>query len=170
MVAASVALIVVGTSFPAAALLSQHGQLASATAQLHLLHHQNQLLTEQQRQLTSKTEIGRLARQDYQLVSPGQSLYRVLPANAASTSSTPTQDPGNRSVVPPADAPDMSPDPGLPHGASAGGSGATTASSGAGTGSAGKTSSGSSGGGAAVDGGQTGGFWARVTNSLEFWK
>jgi cell division protein FtsB len=167
LVAAVVALIVVGTSFPAAALLSQHRQVASATAQLNQLRHQNLLLTEQQQQLNSKTEIGRLAREEYQLVSPGQSLYSVLPSNAASTSSTATQDTGSLPVVSPADAPDMSPDPGLPQVGSTGSSGTKTVEGGSGTGSTANTSS---TGGADSSGGHAGGYWARVASTLEFWK
>ena len=166
-----VALAVLGTSFPLSALLSQRGQLSATAAQLHTLTSENQLLTEQQQQLDSKAEIDRLARQDYQMVLPGQTLYDVLPPSGLS-SSTPnsplTGDPGSQPLVAPANAPDMTPDPGLPQVSTA------TAESGAPAGHVGTASSGSGGPGAAS--GRTAGapspstFWSRVTKTLEFWK
>ena len=166
-----VALAVLGTSFPWSGLLSQHSQLSAAGAQLHTLTGENQLLTEQEQQLNSKAEIDRLARQDYQMVLPGQTLYDVLPPSGLSSSApngSLTGDPGNQPLVAPADAPDMTPDPGLPPASTA------TAPSGAPAGTAGTASSASGGSGAAA--GRTAGapgpssFWSRVTNTLEFWK
>ncbi|HVB92765.1 MAG TPA: septum formation initiator family protein [Acidimicrobiales bacterium] len=164
-----IALVIVGTSFPAAALLRQHQQLASSGAQLQKLQHQNQLLAEQQQQLTSKAEIQRFARQYYQLVLPGATLFNVLPPtgqSATAVGSATTGDPGSQPLVSPADAPNMSPDPGLPAGgtpgtggtSSGGASGSTPATPAAGS------SSGASGGAGA------GGFWHRVTTTLEFWR
>jgi type II secretory pathway pseudopilin PulG len=164
-----IALVIVGTSFPAAGLLHQHQQLASSNAQLQKLQHQNQLLAQQQQQLTSKPEIQRFARQYYQLVLPGATLFNVLPPTghtASAAGSSPTGDPGSQPLVSPADAPNMTPDPGLPQGgtsgtggsSSSGTSGSTPASSPAGS------SSGTSGSAS------PGGFWHRVTTTLEFWR
>jgi cell division protein FtsB len=170
-IAAVIALVVMGTSFPAAALLRQHGQLASTSTQLQRLQHQNQLLTQQQKQLTSPAEIERFARQDYQLVFPGQALFNVLPPTgrtATAAGGAPAGDPGNQPLVAPADAPNMSPDPGLPQGGTTGSSGSSASSSG-GSGSTptaqrAGSSVGTSGGASA------GGFWHRVTTTVEFWK
>jgi cell division protein FtsB len=166
-IAALIALVILGTSFPAAALLKQHQQLASSSAQLQKLQHQNQLLSQQQQQLNSKAEIQRLARQDYQLVLTGQTLFNVLPptgqAGAAVGSSTVTPgDPGSQPLVSPADAPNMTPDPGLPQGGTAG----TTGTSSSGSSPTGPTGS-STGSSSAAS---PGGFWHRVTTTLEFWR
>ena len=173
-----VALAVLGTSFPWSALLSQHGQLAAAAAQLHTLTGENRLLAEQEQQLNSKAEIDRLAREDYQMVLPGQTLYDVLPPSGLS-SSTPngslTGDPGSQPLVAPANAPDMTPDPGLPQGSTATGpSGTPTGNVGNSSSASGGSASGGSASGGSGDAGRTAGapgpssFWSRVTDTLEF--
>ncbi|MGH9207051.1 MAG: FtsB family cell division protein, partial [Acidimicrobiales bacterium] len=153
--------------FPLSALLTQHHQLSAAAAQLRQLQGTNRSLAEQQRQLNSTAAIGRLAREDYQMVSPGQTLYVVLPpggrAGPTTTGGSTAGDPGSQPLVAPADAPDMSPDPGLSQQASATGSGSPGTAGGqvarAGSGPSGTTGAQS-----------TTSFWGRVTNSLEFWK
>jgi type II secretory pathway pseudopilin PulG len=158
-VATVVALVIVGTSFPASALLSQHHQLASADAQLARVQHQNALLAEQEQQLNNKTEIQRLARQEYQLVLPGQSLFNVLPADgqpvATGGGTSSLGDPGSQPLVSPSNAPDMTPDPGNP----------TSDATGTSTGTSPTTTTTPTSSGASV-----GGFWHRVSTTLEFWK
>jgi type II secretory pathway pseudopilin PulG len=162
-------LVILGTSFPAAALLKQHQQLASSSAQLQKLQHQNQLLSEQQQQLNSKAEIQRLARQDYQLVLTGQTLFNVLPPTGHTTPAVGTStvsspgDPGSQPLVSPADAPNMTPDPGLPQGGTAG----TTGASSSGSNPANSSTGSSTGSSTAAS---PGGFWHRVTTTLEFWR
>jgi cell division protein FtsB len=120
VVAGVFALVVLAVGFPAATLISQHRQQAANSAALVRLRHENGLLAEQQRALNSKTEITRIARQDYQLVLPGQVLYEVLPPSGATRTAitasggTESGDPGDQPPVSPSHAPDMSPDPGLP--------------------------------------------------------
>ncbi len=168
-VAAFCALVVLVVGFPAATLLTQHRQLSAASAQLHQVVQDDKRLGEQEKALDSKTEINRLARQDYQLVSPGQTLYDVLPSSGRHASTTmPTGgtesgDPGNQPLVDPANAPDMSPDPGLPQPV-------TPASGSSSSSSAGSGSSGSS---AAAHGSASqspSSFWGRVADTLEFWQ
>ncbi len=164
---ALVALAVLGTSFPLSDLMSQRSQLSATGTQLQTLTNENRLLAEQEQQLNSQTEIDRLARQDYQMVLPGQSLYDVLPPSGLSSSalnSPLTGDPGNQPLVAPANAPDMTPDPGLPQ--------VPTATAGSGTGSPGSGGSGGSGvaSGRTVGSPSPSGFWSRVTNTLQFWK
>jgi cell division protein FtsB len=170
-VAALFAVVVLAIGFPWSALFSQHHQLSAAAGQLDQLRQQNRSLTEQQHELNSKTAIERLARQDYQLVSPGQTLYDVLPAgnHTATTAagSSSMGDPGANALVSPSDAPDMSPQTGLPHTIS-GGTGAVPASTGSGTAGSKSTGAGSSGASAATTSPSS--FWPRVANSLEFWK
>ncbi len=158
VLAACFAAFVVATNFPFASLFSQGRQLSAATAQLAQLRHQNSLLAEQQQQLSNQTEVRRLAREDYQLVPAGQSLYEILPPagqRATLPAGSPMAgDPANQPLVPPSQAPNMTPDPGLPQ--------APTAAASA-TPAAGANRSGAA---ATVPTS----FWARVTSTLEFWK
>jgi cell division protein FtsB len=169
--AAGFAAVVLATSFPLGGLLSQHHQLAAAADQLHRLRSANSLLAEQKRQLDSNAAIQRLARADYQLVSPGQTLYDVLPPSRGSTTvsgGAPTVgDPGTQPPVAPANAPDMSPDPSLSQQSSIGGSGSSATAAGS-TGAA-QSGSGSSPPDRSGRVASPSSFWSRVTNSLEFW-
>lgn len=162
--AAVLALVLLATSFPLAGLLSQRHQLAAAAAQLNQLQRTNRSLAEVQRQLTSPTAIQHLARERYQLVSPGQTLYDVLPPGGHVGAKTPgsatSGDPGNQPLVPPADAPDLSPDPNLSATQSTVGTNSATATQG---------STGSTSAGPRRAAGPTT-FWSRVTDTLEFWR
>jgi cell division protein FtsB len=155
-VAAGIALAVLVTSFPLTVLYNQHRQLSASAAELSRLQHQNALLAEQRQQLNSDAEVKRLAQQNYQLVQPGRSLFVILPP-AGRTTTTPgapsAGDPANQPLVSPAEAPNMSPDPGLP---------ATPVAP-----------STSSSTGTAPPSGATHaptGFVGRIVSSLEFWK
>ena len=116
-VAAVFTLILLATSFPLSGLLSQHRQLSAAATQLNQLRRTNRSLTEHEHQLNSKAAIQQLARQRYQLVVPGSTLYDVLPPGGHTSSTAPgaptSGDPGTQPPVAPADAPDLSPDPNL---------------------------------------------------------
>ena len=167
VVSAAFAAVVLGTSFPASGLLSDHRQLASADAAMHRLKAENSALAQEKQQLNSKAEIHSLARQDYQLVDPGQTAYNVLPPTAESTkngSSDVTGDPGSQPLVAPANAAGMSPDPNVP---------TTSTTSPPALGSQAPASSGS---GSATSTPTTtpsntgGGFWSRTLHSLEFWR
>lgn len=149
------ALVVIGTSFPMTQLVSEHHQLAAAQSDLSAVQHQDHLLAEQRAELTSPAATGRLARQRYQLVGPGETLYQVVgPAGTSSGSpdGIPAGDPAGQPLVPPSKAPNMNPQPGLF------GSGS---SSGAATGAATTRTASASG---------SPGFWGRVERVLEFWK
>ncbi|MGH9079743.1 MAG: septum formation initiator family protein [Acidimicrobiales bacterium] len=162
--AAVFALVVLATSFPLAGIFSQHRQLAAAATQLNGLQRTNRSLAEQQRLLNSKGAIQRLARERYQLVLPGQTLYNVLPPGGKSATTAPgaptSGDPGNQPLVPPADAPDLSPDPNLASAQAPGGD--TTAATPA-AGSSGAVADGPSRPLAPTS------FWSRVRDSLDFW-
>jgi cell division protein FtsB len=153
---AAAAVVVLVTSFPLSILLGQHRQLSAEAAQLSSIQHRNSLLAEQRLQLNSNAEVKRLARQNYQLVEPGQALYLILPSAGQSTSSTPgassVGDPANQPLVAPAQAPNMSPDPGLP---------VTTVPASAGAAGQSPTP---------VSAKLSGGFWSRVGSTLQFWK
>ncbi len=156
------------TNFPLPTLLSQHHQLSAEAAQLRQVQSSNRALSEQDQQLNSTTEIDRLAREDYQLVLPDQTLYNVLPPSGKTTSTTPggstSGDPGDQPLVPPADAPDMSPDPGLPRTPSASGSTGVKAGTADASGADDPSSTGTSGTSSPSS------FWSRVANTLEFWR
>ncbi len=177
--AAVFAVVVLATNFPLTTLLSQHNELSAASSQLQQTQNANRLLADQDRQLNSTAAIDRLARQDYQMVGQGQTLYDVLPASGTATATTLGEpisgDPGSQPLVEPSKAPDMSPDPGLaqaslsaPPSSVSSGSSASTDTDGA-TASNHSGSDGSSAGGSAATSGHSS-YWSRVANTLEFWK
>ena len=153
---AAAAAVVLVTSFPLTVLLGQHRQLSAAASQLSALKHQNGQLAEQRQQLNSNAEVKRLARQNYQLVEPGRALYVILPPSGTAASAAPgaptAGDPALQPLVPPSQAPNMSPDPGLP---------ATTVPASTATGGATNPT---------TPARPSGGFWSRVGSTLEFWK
>ena len=166
-VAAVFAVAVLATSFPLSSLLSQHNRLAAAGAQLAQVQRENRALTEQQHALDSNVAVNQQARRDYQMVGPGQTLYDVLPPSSKTGTTSPGSptngDPGDQPLVAPANAPDLSPQPGLPQPipTSAAGSSAITAVK--------RGASASSSTGTAVPPAPST-FWGRVTDTLEFWK
>jgi hypothetical protein len=72
--------------FPFTSLLNQHRQVSQATAELSSLKAQDEALAHEQSALTSPSDVTRLAREQYQLLEPGQRLVQVLPP-----SGTPSQ-------------------------------------------------------------------------------
>ncbi len=167
VLAAVFAAAVLATSFPLSPLLSQHHQLASASSQLQQVQRVNRALTQQQHALDSNVADNQLARSNYQMVTPGQTLYDVLPPSNSAGATTPgsaiSGDPGSQPLVAPSHAPDLSPQPGLPQPipTSAAGSsdGTTAAKSGTSTASSGPI----------VPPAPTT-FWGRVSDTLQFWK
>ena len=77
-------LVILGAWFPANALYHQHSNLASAEAQLSVLHQQDAALAQERKNLSDSGEISRIAREQYQLVSPGQQAFEVLPQTGSS--------------------------------------------------------------------------------------
>ncbi len=71
--------LVLATSFPVSALMRQHRQASAATAELRALTTGNDSLQQQASELSQPANIATLARQDYDLVRPGQKAYTVLP-------------------------------------------------------------------------------------------
>ena len=78
--------IMLAAWFPFSTLFTQRQHLNSAQAQLSSLKAQDATLKTQEKTLTSSGDVMRLAREQYQLVQPGQRLVQVLPP-----SGTPTQ-------------------------------------------------------------------------------
>jgi cell division protein FtsB len=107
-IAISVAIVVAW--FPGKALLHQRSSLAAAQAQLATLHAQDAALAHEARDLDNASEIGRIARQEYQLVSPGQQPYEVLPPASGASAGTPyAGDPGVGAPTAPSAAAELPP-------------------------------------------------------------
>jgi cell division protein FtsL len=110
---ALLSLVVLGAWFPANALYHQHSSLANEEAQLNVLHQQNAALAQERKNLSDATEISRIAREQYQLVSPGQQAFEVLPRTGSAHADAPYSGdpalsppvaPSSASVLPPGSA------------------------------------------------------------------
>ena len=147
-----VSAIVLFAWFPAGSLLNQRSNLAGTEAQLATLHKQDAALAQEKKNLSDATEIGRIAREQYQLVSPGQQAYEVLPPSGAAAAGTPyAGDPGSDGPVTPSAAAELPP----------GGVTTTTTPSTAGAASHDATSPSAASGSGLV---------TRMLHSLEFWR
>ena len=83
--------IVLFAWFPAGSLLSQRSNLHGTEAELNALHAQDSALAQESKNLSDAGEIGRIAREQYQLVSPGQQSYEVLPPSGATAAGHPVR-------------------------------------------------------------------------------
>ncbi|HEX4126398.1 MAG TPA: septum formation initiator family protein [Acidimicrobiales bacterium] len=102
--------IVLFAWFPAGSLLSQRSTLHGTEAQLNALHAEDSALAQENKNLSDAGEIGRIAREQYQLVSPGQQAYEVLPPSGATAAGTPyAGDPGSDGPVTPSATPELPP-------------------------------------------------------------
>lgn len=145
-----VSVAVMGAWFPVSGLLHQRQQLAAASSQLHQLHGENQALSHRETQLETPAAVGRIAQQQYNLVTPGEQAYQVLPpasANGDGTLTTPTAASGA---------------PGSPGSAGAGAPAGNIAR----TGKQGRSREAAS----SRTSSTSGGFLARVVQTLEFWR
>ena len=105
-----VSAIVLFAWFPAGSLLSQRSNLHGTEAELNALHAQDAALAQENKNLSDSGEIGRIAREQYQLVSPGQQAYEVLPPSGAAATGTPyAGDPGTSGPVTPSATPELPP-------------------------------------------------------------
>ncbi|HVA07329.1 MAG TPA: septum formation initiator family protein [Acidimicrobiales bacterium] len=96
--------------FPAGSLYRQQKSLASATAQLHQLHQEDAALTQERKNLSDTTEIARIAREQYQLVSAGQQAFEVLPPSGTAPAGAPyAGDPGHSPAVVPSAGSELPP-------------------------------------------------------------
>ena len=97
--------------FPAAALWHQQTQLDATSAQIKAVQRQELALTSQAKLIDTRAAATQLARGQYQLVSPGQSLIQVLPGNSAGQVSPSSADPGLQPLVSPSSATPLSGSP-----------------------------------------------------------
>jgi Septum formation initiator len=73
-------LVVLGTFvFPTRTFLAQRQSIASAQEQLNALEEQRDALDDQAARLRDDAEIERMAREQFNLVRPGEEAYAVLP-------------------------------------------------------------------------------------------
>ncbi len=133
--------------FPATSLLNQRTDLAGTSAQLAALHKQDAALAQEKKNLNDAGEIGRIAREQYQFVDPGQRAYEVLPPSGAAAAGTPyAGDPGSAGPATPSATSELPP------------GGVTTTTPSGHTGHATTTPPASSG------------LFSRMLHSLEFWR
>ncbi len=150
--------IVLFAWFPAGSLLSQRSNLHGTEAELNALHAQDAALAQEKKNLSDAGEIGRIAREQYQLVSPGQQAYEVLPPSGATAAGTPyAGDPGSDGPVTPSATPELPP-----------GSVTTTTTTEPGAAPAAAHAGAATHPGAAST--SSGGFVSRMVHSLEFWR
>jgi cell division protein FtsB len=160
--AVAVSAVILFAWFPASSLLSQRSDLAGTESQLTTLHSQDAALAQEKKNLSDAGEIGRIAREQYQLVIPGQQAYEVLPPTGSTAGGTPyAGDPGSDGPVTPSAASELPP-----------GSTTTTTTSDAagssGTSTGAHPASAVSGAGASSQ--KSPGFVSRVVHALEFWR
>ena len=145
-----VAAVVLFAWFPAGSLLNQRSNLADTEAQLATLKKQDAALAQEKKNLSDASEIGRIARAQYQLVSPSQQAYEVLPPSGAAAAGTPySGDPGSTGPVAPSATPELPPGGVTTTTAAASPSGHTVAPTGSSSGS---------------------GLLSRMLHALEFWR
>jgi cell division protein FtsB len=141
--------VILAAWFPVGALLSQRAQLAATSSRLAQLTAEGRVVAAETKQLSSPVILSQLAREEYQLVEPGQRLILVespsFKPSAKSFDGPYPGDPGFAPLVNP-DTSSIAPD---------GISGSSSMSAHADP----------PGGGSAV-----GGFFSRVVSTLEFWR
>jgi cell division protein FtsB len=138
--------------FPAGSLFNQRSSLTATEAQLGTLHRQDAALAQEKKNLSDAGEIGRIAREQYQLVSPGQQAYEVLPPAGAPSAGTPyAGDPGSTAPITPSATPELPP----------GGVTTTTTPSASTTASHNERAASSSSGSSLM---------SRMVDTLEFWR
>jgi hypothetical protein len=98
----AVAMLVVW--FPLTTLWHQQSEISATNAQIAAINKQSQDLKDQARSVSTKAAEEMLAREQYQLVSPGQSLIQVLPGEGTGYVSQSTGDPGLQPLAEPLSA------------------------------------------------------------------
>jgi cell division protein FtsB len=79
--------------FPTRTWWTQRSETVGAVEQLQVLEQENQRLEQRVHALQSDDEIERLAREQYNLVRPGEEAYALLPApNSTTATTTPLDD------------------------------------------------------------------------------
>ncbi|MGD0984353.1 MAG: septum formation initiator family protein [Acidimicrobiales bacterium] len=84
-----IAVVILVANFPLGALVQGRTAVRADTAQLLALQAENKALSSQVRALHDPATLGRIAHEEYGLVTPGQRSVVVLPGPAGSLSATP---------------------------------------------------------------------------------
>jgi hypothetical protein len=100
--------------FPASALWHQQAQLNATASEIKSVERQEAILKNEAKTVDTKGAATQLARAQYQLVGPGQSLIQVLPGDAAGQVSANSVDPGFQPLVSPSSAATPGPTPSSP--------------------------------------------------------
>jgi cell division protein FtsB len=87
-----VAVVLLTFVFPTGTLLAQRADISQAERDLAALHDQQATLDQRADELTKDSEIERLAREQYNLVRPGEEAYALLPAPGAAEAPTALDD------------------------------------------------------------------------------
>lgn len=98
------AMVMLAGWFPLTALWHQQSVISSTAAQIAAVKQQEQAFRLQNKSVSSASAETALAREQYQLVSPGQSLIQVLPGNGSGRVLQSTGDPGLQPLVSPSSA------------------------------------------------------------------
>jgi hypothetical protein len=93
--------------FPFSTLLGQSGQLSSSAREIATLRSESRELAVQQKAMSTNEANILLAREEYQLVSPGQRLVQIL--NTSNSTTPGNGDPGLQPLVDPSSAADLTP-------------------------------------------------------------
>ncbi|MBW4030865.1 MAG: hypothetical protein HIU57_09395 [Acidobacteria bacterium] len=94
---------IVAVAFPFQTLWHQQVALDAAQSQIAQINRQSAGLAQQARAVSSQAAAIALAREQYQLVLPGQSLIQVLPGNGDGYVAANSTDPGFQPLVNPGD-------------------------------------------------------------------
>ncbi len=101
--------------FPLTALWHQQSQIDATSAQIKAVQRQEQALKSEAKTIDTTTAATELAREQYQLVSPGQSLIQVLPGDANGQLTSKSADPGFQPLVSPSSATSATSTPTVTH-------------------------------------------------------
>jgi cell division protein FtsB len=89
LIALGIATILFVFVFPTRTYLAQRRQVDAAQNDVNVLREQNEQLQSEAIQLQQPTEVERRARELYNMVFPGEQVYRVMPAPATTTTTVP---------------------------------------------------------------------------------
>ena len=95
------AVIMITGWFPFTSLWHQQAQINTTAAQIKVLQREEASLKSQAKTVDTKAAATALAREQYQLVNPGQSLIQVLPGDSSGQVSASSADPGLQPLVSP---------------------------------------------------------------------
>jgi hypothetical protein len=104
-VACLVAVVIVATLVPFASLWRQQRELGASSAAIAQLQQEQKSLNQQAEAASNRASEIALAREQYQLVLPKQSLIQILPGAASGYISSNSGDPGNQPLVSPVNPP-----------------------------------------------------------------